>query len=72
MVEGKPSDRLIRYQADEQALDGEEAQLVRNATGDQVETARSTNPNRSDGSATLRNRAGMPDQRQSLPFIRLI
>lgn len=68
MVEAKPSDqgdRLDRYRGEAPALNSREGQQVRNAIGDQVEDARAANPDRSDGSATPRNRAGISDQ-QSL------
>lgn len=69
MVETKPSDegeRLNRHRAEKPALDSPEGQQVRNATGDQVEAVRAANPDRCDGSATPKNRAGITDQQHLL------
>jgi len=65
MSDLKPSesgDQLDRYQEKKPTLNTPEMQEVRNAAGELVEAAKSLNPNRSDGSATPRNNAGLYSQ----------
>ena len=61
MVETKPSDQSERQShqpVEKPALNSPEGQQVRNASGDQVEAIRASNPDKSDGSATPKNKAG--------------
>ena len=50
-------EQLNRQQAEKPALVSPEAQQARNATADQIESFNAANPDRSDGSATPKNRA---------------
>jgi hypothetical protein len=50
-------EQLNRQQAEKPALVSPEAQQARNATSDQIESFNAANPDRSDGSATPKNRA---------------
>ncbi|MBP6349967.1 MAG: hypothetical protein KA392_10555 [Candidatus Obscuribacter sp.] len=65
MAEIKSSDQgdqPSRHQVETPALNSPEAQQVRNAKGELVESIKAANPDRSDGSATPKNRAGLYSQ----------
>lgn len=64
MVKLEPSDhdRQHREQLEKPALSSPEGVQVRNATSDQIEAVKAANPDKSDGSATPKNRAGRYSQ----------